>query len=420
MGVWDRRNLSKYLKKQARFDAFTQPSNRSADLTVVIPCYGEEAISDTLLSLFDNEQIDNHVEIIVVINHGENSDKSVKELNYKSLIELKKIAKEAPNWCQLLLIDLFDLPEKASGVGVARKTGMDEAVRRLDESSGSDGIIVCLDADCTVERNYFKSIINGFNNHPGFVGATLHFEHPLETLYGAHRQAMAQYELYLRVHCHGLRWAGMPFGHYAVGSTIACRVSAYCQAQGMSRKKAGEDFYFIQKILQLGDLFYLNTTTVYPSARLSTRTPFGTGPALQQWLSESAYEPMHSYDSRCYASLATLKKTLDDSVYPIDFDVFMKNIDLSLADFFKQRGISCHFDRFNRESKNYEDFLKRLFTWFNGFQGLKYIHTLTRMQYPKQAIGTVACRLLAEMEKSYQSCEIEALLEQFRSLDRLR
>ena len=43
-------------------------------------------------------------------------------------------------------------------------------------------------------------------------------------------------------------------------------------------------FYFLQNLVQLGKVGVITTTKVYPSARLSDRVPFGTGPVLQKWM----------------------------------------------------------------------------------------------------------------------------------------
>ena len=53
---------------------------------------------------------------------------------------------------------------------------------------------------------------------------------------------------------------------------------------GLNKKQAGEDFYFLQKIMPMGNYFELNSTTVHPSSRTSDRVPFGTGPIINQYL----------------------------------------------------------------------------------------------------------------------------------------
>ena len=60
-----------------------------------------------------------------------------------------------PTFCFIADTESF----KGWGVGLARKTGMDEAVRRFDIINNPEGVILSLDADCTVEHNYFVSYL---------------------------------------------------------------------------------------------------------------------------------------------------------------------------------------------------------------------------------------------------------------------
>ena len=48
------------------------------------------------------------------------------------------------------------MPHKIGGVGLARKIGMDEALKIFNYNSTSKKILICLDADCTVASNYLN------------------------------------------------------------------------------------------------------------------------------------------------------------------------------------------------------------------------------------------------------------------------
>jgi len=52
----------------------------------------------------------------------------------------------------------------------------------------------------------------------------------------------------------------------------------------MNKRQAGEDFYFLQKIIPLGHFTDLTETKVIPSSRPSDRVPFGTGKAVRDFL----------------------------------------------------------------------------------------------------------------------------------------
>ncbi len=94
------------------------------------------------------------------------------------------------------------------------------------------------------------------------------------------------YELHLRYYFQGLAYSGFPYVFHTVGSAIAVKALPYVKAGGMNRRQAGEDFYFIQKLVPAGGYFNLNSTTVYPSPRTSSRVPFGTGASMAQTNSE--------------------------------------------------------------------------------------------------------------------------------------
>ncbi|MCA1746194.1 MAG: hypothetical protein LC655_00745, partial [Bacteroidales bacterium] len=281
-----------------------------------------------------------------------------------------------------------DLPDKHFGAGLARKLVMDEAVRRLAWAaemrrqggeqpvrdggeadkvktggvdagvtggtengstsklgSGTDagqsreqldiqksvvggGIIVSLDADTVVRRDYLRAVEDFFEGSPEMEGCSISFEHPLNQqeynrlFYKPNDQtatpskesrsdqqlsadhisrdndyeiqlppenfpptvfdAVTNYELHQRYYLQAVRHTGYPNAYHTVGSCFAVRAETYCRMGGMSRRKAGEDFYFIQKIAMHGRYGECRTTLVYPSPRPSDRVPFGTGPDISR------------------------------------------------------------------------------------------------------------------------------------------
>ncbi len=75
----------------------------------------------------------------------------------------------------------------------------------------------------------------------------------------------------------------------------------------MNRRKAGEDFYFLHKIIPLGEFREVNTTCVIPSSRESDRVPFGTGAAMRKYVASNestllTYAPECFYDLKMFFS----------------------------------------------------------------------------------------------------------------------
>ena len=108
-----------------------------------------------------------------------------------------------------------------------------------------------------------------------------------------------------------LRYTHFPYAFHTIGSCLAVRGSAYVKQGGMNRRKAGEDFYFLQKIIPLGNFGEINSTRVIPSARVSDRVPFGTGKAMMKWY-ESGEKVFKSYNPEIYEELFKLFSGIDN------------------------------------------------------------------------------------------------------------
>ena len=164
---------------------------------------------------------------------------------------------------------------KDVGVGWARKMIMDE----INAVASPSDIIVSTDADTVFGENYFFSIVQLFKKYPEKLALSNPYYHYLtgdEVL----DRALLRYEIYMRCYVLNLWHIGSPYSFTALGSAIALPVSAYRKIGGMTPKKSGEDFYFLQKLRKAGKIITWNAEKVYPATRYSDRVFFGTGPAL--------------------------------------------------------------------------------------------------------------------------------------------
>ena len=164
---------------------------------------------------------------------------------------------------------------KDMGVGWARKVIMDE----INAVASPADIIISTDADTVFGENYFDSVVRLFQSHSDRMALSNPYYHKLtgdETL----DRALLRYEIYMRCYALNLWHIGSPYAFTALGSAIALPVSAYRKIGGMTPKKSGEDFYFLQKLRKAGKIMTWNAEKVYPATRYSDRVFFGTGPAL--------------------------------------------------------------------------------------------------------------------------------------------
>ncbi|MBF0436089.1 MAG: glycosyltransferase [Magnetococcales bacterium] len=388
-------------------------------LICVIPCRNEPDPVMTLESLCRCDPPDIPVEVIMVINGSDNDTAQVREANQHSLHTVTSWV-EKHTHCFFTVRTRFhpDLPHRQAGVGLARRLGMDEACNRLlSANETTPGIIVALDADCQVAPNYWTALVDHFRQNPKIVGASLSFQHPLDDLTFNHRQGIIHYELFLRLYRQGLRYAGSPHAYHTVGSAMAVRADAYRRVGGMNQRKAGEDFYFLQKVMAHGMFSDLTTTTVFPSARMSLRVPFGTGRAMTQWHQE---QPQHflTYDPKVYADLRHFFQAVGKTSRIRDGHI--PDASPCLEAFLAKQRFNGALAEIAANTASAESFMKRFFLWFNPFKILKFVHFASDAWYPRVPVGQAARTLLQWMGTPVDQPldGDETLLHVFQRLDR--
>ncbi|WP_375577918.1 glycosyltransferase [Marivirga tractuosa] len=399
-----------YFERYAYPNRFIEePIKLGTFISVVIPVYKEEHIELTLKSLVACEETQFPVEVILVVNHPENATEDVKELSSRTVEEIEEFIAQNPSELTFHIIKAFNLPAKKAGVGLARKIGMDEAAFRLN-SINQDGVILCFDADSQCLPNYLQQVEKHFLNKPNCTGASIHYEHPLYLDKGDINEAIILYELHLRYYIQALNFTGYPYAFHTIGSSMAVRSSVYQKQGGMNQRKAGEDFYFLHKIIPLGNFHNISTTKVIPSARISDRVPFGTGRAMQEHQSQSKDLNL-SYD---FESFKVIKEFLEK----IEDKNFLDNIPLQVIQFLMVSDLMNELEKIKSKSKDPQHFKERFFEWFNGFKMLKLVHYLRDNYFPEKELVNQSSELLKEigLHKSKKLTALE-LLEIYRKTD---
>ena len=345
-------------------------------IAVVIPCLREPAVLQTLNALLQCKLPACDVEVILLINHSEAAPEDVKKENRETRNQVEQwISKNSRKGLKFHAVGPVELRKKWAGAGLARKSGMDEAVRRFNRLDNPQGIIVSLDADTLVEENYFVEIEKFFRANPGFAGATISFSHQTAGLDKKHLEGILLYEKYMKYYKRALGFSGYPYPMFTVGSAFAVTATAYVKRGGMNRRQAGEDFYFLQNLVQIGPVGEITTTVVHPSARLSDRVPFGTGPVLQKWMSGEE-DLTKTY---AFKSFADLKKLFDtkEQLFKIaekDYKKYLKLLPEPVKVFLKEDNFLTEISDLNANCSTLSTFQKRFFQKFNAFKILKFLN----------------------------------------------
>ncbi|HNP17608.1 MAG TPA: family 2 glycosyl transferase [Fulvivirga sp.] len=406
--------MSLYLDRYAHPQQLI-PTAPQLDLGIVvtIPCFNEAYLIKTLQSLKNCDLPSCSVEVIIIINNAEDAIKDVKKQN-------RLTYKEAAKWANVHSTDQLRfyvywesaLPKKHAGVGLARKIAMDEAVRRFEIIGHSDGIIVCFDADSMCETNYLIEIEKLFINNPKCPGCSIYFEHPIageedNLVY----EAIIDYELFLRYYVNALKFAGFPHAFQTIGSSMAVRSGIYQKQGGMNKRKAGEDFYFLHKIIPLGHFAELKTTKVIPSPRQSDRVPFGTGKAVNDWLQT---KKLDTYNINTFRDLKIFYELLYSSkAYKKDSIMDDNTLPASIRDFLLTIDFNENLKRIQNNSGSDSTFYDNFHRWFDGFKVLKYVHFARDNYHPNEPITHAASHLLNEAKSE----NAKDLLMKYRSLD---
>ncbi len=396
---------------------------RSLGIVVVIPCYNEPDLISTLESLYHCEKPECAVEVLVLINDSERATTAIKEQNQRTYQQAKNWAKahSSPR-LQFYILYQNDLPHKQAGVGLARKIGMDEGVRRLELIDNSKGILVCYDADSLCQSNYLTEIERHFSQYPTTNACSIHFEHPIEGLaYEASiYEAIILYELHLRYFINAQKLVGFPFAYQTIGSSMAVRSEAYQKQGGMNRRKAGEDFYFLHKFIELGNFTNLKTTTVIPSPRISDRVPFGTGKAVGEMLTG---KNLDTYNPKSFEDLDIFFKRIPS--FYTNKDNFVQKYQTVLpepiASFLKMNKVEDRIKEIKANTTNERAFIHRFYRWFNAFLLMKYVH-FTRDNYYSNVEILEAVRWLLnrlELTKNAGALSSKAALQILRNYDKI-
>lgn len=357
---------------------------RTPELIVVIPCYKEPNIQETLQSIFRYEIANRFpVEIILLINSYKKNSEATVDFNrstYQDALDFAQQNNQEGFYLTPYLIE--DLPGHQTGAGLPRKLGMDKAIAHF--KGNKQGIIVSLDADCLVESNYLSEIYTIFKKER-LLSATINFHHPVGHLKEEDplRKAMESYEKYLHYYRASLEYIGYPYAYFTIGSAFAVTAEAYLKVGGMGKQQSGEDFYFLQKVFPLGRTRFIDTTCVYPAARTSDRIPFGTGPALAQMLKENQTEK-YTYQFRAFEELKVLFDKVDGFFQSSSERIRKETEDLPsyMLSFLNANNFYEKVDEINRHTANKDSFRKRFYAYFTAFRILKYLNSVHPEPFP--------------------------------------
>ena len=341
-------------------------------LLVSIPCLGEfKTLPATLQSLETNDLLDETLVTVVVNNRKgapetEDNQKMLQWLReYQGKLNLAWVDHSSPG---------SELPEKR-GVGLARRCGFEYSSKHIHD----DGIFIWLDGDTIVQDNYLKAI-DDFYKNSDYQAGWVRFSHSTSDSV-EENQAIKMYERHMAYYVRGLQYAGSVYAFPTIGSTVTSTARAYFKAGGVNAKRmAGEDFYFMQQLVKTGtSVGCIDQTEIYPSPRVSTRVPFGTGKAVGDILQNGNYM---TYHPSCFEYVKEFIALVTKD-YFASVEGIQKLVGSRLDEWLELNNFYKSWSKVQDNCKSKEQIAHQFICWFDAFRILKLIHWLTEHYYPE-------------------------------------
>ena len=160
---------------------------------------------------------------------------------------------------------------------------------------------------------------------------------------------------------------------------MICSYNAYIAVGGMNKKKASEDFYFLQELEKYCGVTQIKDILVHPSSRYISRLYLGTSRRLEKALEgeldlSSLYFSEKSYNILTqWISLALKSRNLDI----VDIKNKITNIDKNLLKFLNDINLDNAWKAINDAPTN-NHFIKQFHRWFDGLCVFKLLKFYTK------------------------------------------
>lgn len=405
------------------FEKSPYKKNKQFQYCLCIPVCSENA---AIINHWLNLAMKNNALLIVVLNQPA-SKQSIQKSSEKNSIFSKAIRNldnkqekfkncslhQLSSTSGLFLVDRFTHGNRIpidQGVGCARKIAADIALQLITDGYIASQYIHCSDADVSFPDNYFLAAKVNQTNESNISAILYPYSHQHqndETANSELQIATKLYELHLEHYVNGLRDAGSMYAYHSLGSIMCVSAYHYAAVRGFPQRSAGEDFYLLNKLRKLGDIITLKKPILIITPRISKRTPFGTGAAVNNLIAKgNHYEAKIFYHPDLFIllkyGLMWLKNLADDCFttdgkkfqskqleWRLHLKSFLQNIPYvdesnskemhsykMLQHAFETLNFDKIFQHCQQQCKSNNEYSKQLNYWFDSFRTLKCLHLL--------------------------------------------
>jgi hypothetical protein len=205
---------------------------------------------------------------------------------------------------------------------------------------------------------------------------------------------------------------------------MVCDHATYIKAEGMNKKKAAEDFYFLEKISKNTRIYNISRTTVHPSGRKSWRVPFGTGQRMTRFYA-GTHDEYLLYNPDNFELLREWLLLFHEEIItsPDKYLYLAGKLNKDLQNFLILQNFEQDMGRILKSSKSDDQVRKQQLKWFDGFRTIKLIHYLRDNNLPDIFMLDALDIMFRKINISFPERKGDCVPDQetlFSYLDRLR
>jgi len=372
--------IQKYLKKRAILSPWKFTSTLKSSrykYIFVIPAYAElEELPQTIQSIEQqNQKLLEETLTVIVVNNGKGSPRDDVCNNQETLKWLSHFNTSL----EIAIVDAsstgMEIPKKHVGVGIARKIGMDFAL----QFAVADSLFCCTDADTILESNYLEDVTL-FQKKHNAKAMVVGFSHQKSENENTNF-AIKEYETFLFETASKIMKTGSPYGYVSLGSAIVCTAETYASVGGMPKRKATEDFYFLQECAKFCGVHSMDKKLVHPSSRISDRVYLGTGFRMQQVSSGLSISELYYSDEAfillqkwLIIGLNGYKQKLDEIL------LITKQVSPKLTQFILRENIEDIWDGIQTSSPSIHHFYQQFHRWFDGLKTIRLLKHFSKFR----------------------------------------
>jgi len=237
-------------------------------------------------------------------------------------------------------------------------------------------LLCSLDADTQIHNNYLHHVTSFFNKNE-VEASVINFKHQ-KSKDKIIEEGIRKYEFIIKNIAKEIDNTGSPYGYVSLGSTIICTLKAYIACGGMSKKKATEDFYFLQALAKHTPIKKIKNILVFPSSRNNQRVYLGTGFRMKEYKKNKEFKYLN-YSKKSFKKLKNLISLVDASwnkEYNIFLSEIMKILDKKIIDFLIEKKIETVWNNIRKNSKNKNQFMHFFHQWFDALTIIQFLKKL--------------------------------------------